>query len=368
MADESLRDALEAAYDGQEPAAPSPPETGGSPKDTPEPIRDTAPTERSEPVTKDEAPTSGERKRGPDGKFLKTSAELQAEADKAAQLDTSLEATATDQLKPEVQSFKAPESWKPAVREAWAKIPPEAQAEIHRREQDMNQFVQRTSGMRKLADQFIGVVNPYMGMIQAEGGNPIETVQNLLQTAAFLRTGPSAQKATMVAKLVKDFGISVQDLDAALAGEAIPDDPDEKFRRLIDEKLQPVQEILGTVTKAKQDREKQVSSEVDSEIEKFAGDPANEFFKDVFQDMADMVEMSAKRGQQLTLKAAYDRAVQYNPEVQEVLRKRREAKQNAGSSLQVKGPSMGAPANPNGTLRDDLLASMDSVANRSPTC
>ena len=367
MADESLREALEKAYDdGQQQSAASPPEAGRPTQDSPEPIRDTAPTEKSERTTEEPAPTSGERQRGPDGKFLKKEG-AEPEADKAATAQPQGPEATVQDLKPEAQpptSLKAPESWKPAVRDHWAKLPKEVQEEVNRREQDMNQFVQRTSAQRKIADMFMQTVQPYMGMIQAEGGNPIQTVNNLLQTAAFLRTGPSAQKAVMVARLVKDFGISVRDLDAALAGEEIPPDPDEKIRKIIEERLAPVQDILGKVSQADRERAQRLETDMDKEIETFANDPANEFFKDVHQDMADILELASRRGRQMSLKDAYDQAVKFNPEIQETIKRRNQAKVEASSSVPVRGPNMAPKSSGPTTLRDDILSAMEGVANR----
>jgi hypothetical protein len=265
--------------------------------------------------------------------------------------------------KPVAAKDKPPESWKPAAREFWQKLPPEARAEIQRREAEMSGFMQKTAGQRKVAEQFIGAINPYLGMIKAEGGNPIETVQNLLATAAFLRTGPAAQKAVMVAKLVKDFGISIQDLDSALAGEQIPEDPNAKIQQLLDERLRPVNELLETVNKTKTQREEQAGQEVDTQIQAFAQDPKNEFFADVQQDMADLVEVASRRGRPITLQQAYDRAIALDPEIQATLKARVAAKKAAGGSIPLRGNK--APvSNENRTLRADLESAFESVANR----
>ena len=69
MAEQTLREALEAAYDevGTDAPAPAAPEETGRPEtDAPEPVRDTAPTEEPTADAKPAADSSGERKRGPD--------------------------------------------------------------------------------------------------------------------------------------------------------------------------------------------------------------------------------------------------------------------------------------------------------------
>jgi DNA-binding transcriptional MerR regulator len=241
-------------------------------------------------------------------------------------------------------------------------LPDAVREEVIKREREMDVYVQRTSAQRKIADQFVQTVQPYMGMIQAEGGNPIQTVQNLLQTAAFLRTGPAAQKAVMVAKLVKDFGISIEDLDRALVGEQVPENPEDKISQIIEQRLAPVNQFIEQIQGTRQQRERQVDSQVDTEIQQFAQNPANEFFKDVFLDMADLIEFAAKRGQTLPMKDAYDRACQMNPEVQKVLGERAAAKKRSSSSL----PLRGAPAS-TGAQGDDLRSTIERAFDSAGT-
>jgi hypothetical protein len=234
-----------------------------------------------------------------------------------------------------------------------------------KRETEMNTFVQRTAAQRKIADQFVQIVQPYMGMIQSEGGNPLQAVNNLLQTAAFLRTGPQAQKAVLVAKLVKDFGISVEDLDRALVGEQVPDKPEDKINELLERRLAPVNQFIEQIQGVRQQRSQQVDQQVDQEIATFAQDPKNEFFKDVYNDMADLVEIAARRGQSLSLKDAYDKACLMSPAVQEAIRKRNDAKRSASSSVPLRGAAATASASKSGDdIRSDLEAAFETFAGR----
>jgi len=345
MPEVSLRDALEKAYDDTERTeSAGSSEAGGSPENTEEPVRTTAPTEKSEPTTESVASDEPGDKRTTD-----------TPADK---VEKTVEAK-----EPEVKD-RAPESWKPAAREFWQKLPAEARQEIQRREHDINQFVQQTAAKRKIADQFVETVSPYMGMIQAEGGNPISMVQDLLNTATFLRTGPPAQKAVLIAKLVKDFGISIQDLDSALVGEQIPEDPNAKIMQILDQRLAPVNQLLQRVEQGRQQQTQQESLEMDQEIATFATDPKNEHFIDVKDDMADLVEMASKRGRPITLKDAYDKAVAMNPEVQAAIRARVVQKRNAGSSLPQRGPNTGGGDASKRTARQDIEAAFDMLATR----
>jgi hypothetical protein len=277
--------------------------------------------------------------------------------------------TKTDepQGKPAAPSVRAPESWKPQARDAWSKIPTEAQQEVLRREREIVQTLQQTAGARKVADQFIAAVSPFEMMIRAEGADPISATRELFGQAAILRIGTPAQKAQLVATVVKRFGVPIDALDAALVNEPIPDE-ESKIAQIIQQQLAPVRQFMSSIEGVKQQRAQQVDGEIDSEINRFAADTANEFFHDVKNEMADLMEVAARNGRTMTLKQAYDRAVALNENIQAVISQRNQQQVSraraAGSSL----PSRGAPpasSQPKGdSIRDDLLAAFDNVASQ----
>jgi len=352
--EDDLRSALEEAYNESEGGTDtSSPETGGSTENTEEPVRTTAPTEKSEP-TDAAKPDDGK----PD-----TTGEAPKPVEKK---DAKKEAVTPERKQESSTSFKAPESWKPQSREAWAKIPVEAQEEIVRREREIVQTLQSTAGARKLANDFVNTISPFEMMIRAEGADPLSATRDLFGQAAILRIGTPAQKAQMVANVVKQFGVPIQMLDAALVGEAIPDE-ESKISQIIQAQLAPVRQFMSTIDQTRQQRAQQVDGQIDGEIEQFASDQANEFFYDVKDEMADLMEMAASRGQNLTLKQAYDKAVKMNDEIQKTVSQRKQQQvanaRNAGSSL----PSRGAPvqgASKADDLRGDLLNAFENVANR----
>lgn len=346
--DNDLRAALEEAYNEQEEGSDtSSPETGGSEKDTPEQVRDTAPTEQSEPVDKpaDKPESSGEADKPvvkKEKKPKEKEPEHKAEAD-----------------------VKAPESWKPQARDAWTNVPSEAKQEILRREREIVQTLQQTAGARKLAQDFVNTISPFEMMIRAEGADPLSATRDLFGQAAILRIGTPAQKAQMVANVVKQFNVPIDALDAALVGEKIPDQ-DGKIAQLLEQQLAPVKQFMSTIDQTRQQRAQQADTEIDSEIDEFANDKANEYFYDVKEDMADIMEMAAKRGQTVTLKQAYDKACMMNSDVSSAIAAKKQQQvtnaRNAGSSL----PSRGAPQQTQvkgDDLRSDILSAFDHVAN-----
>lgn len=370
MGDETLRETLEAAYEevgAESPAGAAPEETGRPAQDAPEPVRDTAPTEKSTGATEPTADSSGGRKRGPDGKFLKKTDEPQPVT------ATPEPATATPEPTPESTpaearpTIRAPESWKPVAREYWAKLPLDVQQEVSRREREITTTLQQTAEERKLASNFRESVRPFEAMIRAENRDPVTAASELFATAAMLRMGTPVQKAQLVANMVKNFGIPIEMLDSALVGEQIPDE-DSKLQRLLDQRLQPVTEFISEFKSLKQQRQEKASGDVMTEIKAFSENPENEFFEDVREDMADLMELASKRGRPITLKDAYDRAIAVHPEISKVLSQRRaeeaDRKRNAASSLPSSPPPQGGAKQSNGSLREDLENAFATVANR----
>jgi len=123
---------------------------------------------------------------------------------------------------------RAPQAWKPEAREFWKQIPEAARREILRTEQSVQQTLRETVEDRRFAQAMKETVRPFEHFIKAEGSDPIKAVDNLLTTAARLRTGNAQEVAAMMGQLVNQFGTGrfgpefIRALDSNLAGIAQP--------------------------------------------------------------------------------------------------------------------------------------------------
>ncbi len=326
----SLRDQIEAAIETTPPdvpeAAPAPAAADPAP----------APVEASEPA---EAPASGEP--APAGQDLNALAEKPEGADNESaplqERDESGRFKAKEEgIQPGPKSGprqageRAPASWRPDVREHWGQLPEPVRAEIQRREVEVQRTLQESAEARKNYDAVMRTVAPYEAFIRAEGSNPIQAIDNLMATAAKLRTGTAPELATMVAGIVNQFGIGrfgngfIQALDAALAGQSPVVDPQAAaVEQVINQRLAPVQQMLTQFQQAQQAHQEREVQEAKSEVERFL-DQA-EFGNDVREDMADLMEAYSRRGQVLTLADAYKKACLMNDRVMGVLRARKQA-------------------------------------------
>jgi hypothetical protein len=104
-----------------------------------------------------------------------------------------------------------------------------------------------------------------------------------------------------------------------------------------------------------QQREMQVQQQAVNEVEQFLSQV--EFGSDVREDMADVLEMAAKRGQSLTLQQAYERAVAINDNVRSALSQRQKLngmQQQTQAAQRAKAAAVSVSgAAPMGALRQE---------------
>jgi hypothetical protein len=90
--------------------------------------------------------------------------------------------------------------------------------------------------------------------------------------------------------------------------------------------------------------------EVDQTVEQMALDPQYPLFDEVRQDMADIIELNARRGVAISLADAYNKAVVINPQASQHMQHQSAAQQSSQQHLQAqraKAASLsvtGAPA------------------------
>lgn len=336
-------------------------EAGGPEEDSEKPVR-TAEEKEAEPEDGDKEP---EKKAGGDEKDRPAD----KKSDKADSSSGGDKKAAKDD-----GELKAPASWKPATREHWKSIPKEAQAEIIRREREIDTGLQQASAYKKVANEYFNVIKPYEHLIRAQNSTPSQAITNMMQTAARLVQGTRQQKAACVAEIMKNYDVDVKTLDDILVGTVKPgDDPDAKISDLVKVQLSPVLEFINEVKGSRAQAEQKGQEEVSTSFQTFSEDPKNEFFQDVREDMADLMEMAANRGQAMTLEQAYARACQMNTEVSKIL-SQREIRKNgeltnqqllrkkkAASSIKGSPDDTLTTQKDSGDLRSSILQAMDDL-------
>lgn len=275
--------------------------------------------------------------------------------------------------------FRPPVSWTPEERAEWDKLPPSAHAAISRREREMDQFMQNTAQARRFAGEVEQILQPYLPMIAAEQSTPARAIGELMKTAAFLRTAPPAQRAEAMADLVFQHGVDLnlfeQSLVNRITRQANPQYQQQTMvQQSIQQALAPVNQFIQQFT---QQQEQAQNQQVQGSVEQFMSDPQYPYARQVAADMADLMDIYAQRGQQMTLQQAYQRATMAHPTIgPELIRQQQTqsaAQQTAAAqralNAAVSPTGTGAPSQNevpqgDGSLRSDLLASMTTLSAR----
>lgn len=249
---------------------------------------------------------------------------------------------------------KAPNSWTPSERELWAKVPPEVKAVIQRRETQIQQVLSHSDGARRVAQEYVEVIKPFEQVIQSMGTTPREAVSSVMQTATALIIGTQEQKAAVLAEMFDRYGVDLGYLDKYLAARAerkpppthsgaAPSGTMQPLDPRLLQTLKPLFDLQKEIQETKAQREQRTQAQAQEAIASMEAQP---YFEDLREDIADVLELSAKRGVVLTLQQAYEKAVQLNPEVSKILGQRKQAAtQNTDMSRRRRAASSvsGAP-------------------------
>jgi len=354
---DSMREALEAAFNEREE------ETGGPGPDTTESVGAEA-TEAATETTDADVAAEVEASRKDDGQPEETPPSSTEAADKPAEVDELPSGEALE------ESVKPPQSWKLEVREQWGNVPDVVKQEIARRERDINVALQETANQRRLAEDFERMITPYQGIIAAQGSTPFQAIESMMNTAAGLTMGTPQQKAQLVARVISEFGVDIGELDSILAGQGGTNPQAAQLEQLLDQRLAPVQQFIGEINQTRAQHQQQIQQNTVAEIDGFGA--KHEFFDDVRMDMADMIDLAANRGENLSLEQAYERAIAVRPDIQAVIEQRKAAataqqtsqgidqKRNAASSVRSSG--QGSDQSEPETLRGALNAAFENYS------
>ena len=367
--EDDLRSSLEEAFDEKAPEPeqnePESPPEAEKPAEEPEkeakPAENEGLSEKKAEETADSAPDS-DKTRDEKGRFASKDEKTGVKAaEKVGQPPDEPEPL--DLPERELSTKRAPEAWSPEAREYWKDIPEQAKKEIIRHNQLIYDTLDKTTQERKFANAVRQTVEPYRSMIEKDGGNVIQSIGQLMDTAKRLRTSPAHEKATLVAGLIKQFGVDVQQLDRALTGLPVQVDP---VAQRIEQELAPVREWKEQMAQQQRMQQYQQDQELQHKVNQFyQTDP--EFINDVANKMAEIYDG------QMSMQEAYDEACWATPSVRKVLLQRQEAQRlqqqnEVASKAKNAAVSVGGSApvtNPNQENPSSIREALELAMSRS---
>lgn len=333
-------------------------------------------TEPSQTVSSDPAPQAQESETAaPEGEASRESRDRDGAGKFAKKPEEGIQPGPKSEPKTQREE-RAPQSWKPETRQHWQALPAEVRGEIARREGEFARVMQETAEARRFSDAVQKTIAPYEMFIKAENSNPIQAIDNLMSTAARLRTGTAPEIAGLVSQLVNQFGVGrfgpgfIEALDQALVGQTPKEDPREvQMRRQLEQEIAPVRQFMSQFQQMQHQQESQMQAAAGNEVGGFLAN--HEFAMDVKDDMADLIELAQKRGRELSLEEAYERATRAHPSIGKIISKREQgsqaqstnqvAQRARSASVSVSGaPSRGASTADSADLRSALETAWSS--------
>lgn len=236
---------------------------------------------------------------------------------------------------------RAPSSWKPVAKAAWAALPEPVRAEIYRREGD---FHNGYKGIKETADfgqTMQRVIDPFRELLAAERTTPEKAVASLMNTAATLRRGSPQQKQAAILGIMQEYGVAlpqqapVQSQDGQQPAQGQP-------QVYSDPRVDTLLSHFQAQERFRQDQATQASNDATERFLSAVGpdkQPLHPFVDNVMADMSQRVGVIRAGNPSIShdevLKQAYEQAVWANPETREVLLKQAQAQQPAETLRKV---------------------------------
>jgi hypothetical protein len=239
-----------------------------------------------------------------------------------------VEKAAEDPNAPKVSALdKAPLGWGPKRAELWARVPADIRSVINKREYEAQNAMSQAGRIRAIAEEYHQVIMPFENVIRSMNSTPKDAIKNVMTTATALIVGTQAQKCAVLTEMIQRYGVDLPELDKTISAalkngdkQSIPqaNNPNAPMDPRIMSQLQPLFQMQQRLLQQETQRQQQLSQEATEQINSVADE---KYFADVREDMADIMEISAKRGHIMTIQQAYAKAIQIHPEISKLATK-----------------------------------------------
>ena len=246
-----------------------------------------------------------------------------------------------DAPEPTVSEDEAPKGLSVGMRENWKNLDTQTKNEFKRYEERIGGMAQKYAHDARRAQAMDKVMQPYSQLMQMNGG-PQNILPGLLQTGAALQTGNEVERARTVASLISQFQVNPAQVAGFLKGENPEPSQNDQIQQMINKQMAPVHQQLQQYQQRDQQMRQQGQEQIKGKIREFAD--ANEFYGQLNESMADIMDIAARNGREMGLQEAYDAAAWQHPEIRKILI----ARQSQGQVQQRKRASSSIHGTPGG--------------------
>ena len=250
------------------------------------------------------------RKRDESGRFAKAEAAAKAEVAPEAKPEEAAPEVTTEQA----PAHRPPPGWSPASKAAFANLPPEVQADVVKREGEVNQ------GLAKLAE-YKGL-EPLAELSRQNGTTLVQAVNQYRQFEVSLQKDflggiglvcqrYGVQPEALANAILARSGAAHQRADAGAApqGNQQPNGVD------LSPIMKELEQVKAFVTQTQQREAQQQQQAIQSQIDAFRADPKNLYFDNVAPQMGRLIDA----GLASNLQEAYDAACWQTPAIRSLL-------------------------------------------------
>lgn len=368
----SLHDVLNAAYDAAETSQTAPPVAAAAP------VQQAAPPAGDAPKTPAQL-AAEQAARDAAGRFAKP-----AEAVQVKPVAPTAPGAPGEPAAQQAQIIAPPPSWSALAKAKFAALDPIIQQEVLKRERDIETGKAEWEGKAQKFNALDEILAPRRDQLAVAGLDDVGAVRALFAAQDMLQRTPVDALLYLGRTVNVNWNMLVQRLTGNHVAPQQPGQPQGQPQQpqpaaAPDPRLmQHIQHLTNTVNQQQQERQQATRQQVDQEIGAFASDPANLYFANVKGAMAQIIQASARAGQQISLKDAYERATWADPTIRPLLitaqgsvqqQAATQAQRDAAArARQASGSLAGSPtpgarqATPKRDIRDELGANWDAAA------
>lgn len=267
------------------------------------------------------------------------------------------------EVAPEKPKRSAPRAWPDEKKAQFESLPDDIQDFLLKREADVEKGFTKLDDERNFGKRVRDIVNPYMPIIQSEGGTAEAAIQDLLNTAYLLRRGTPEQKLELFRNTARQFGVDLDQLN--VSNEWV--DPQVSA---LESRLAQMQHQMEQFQR--QSEQARIEPMI-NEIQAFAATAPH------FERVKGLMSALLQNGAADSLKDAYDKACWATPDIRSTFEAEAQEKQRAEAQARIEaakrasasvtgGPGASIPTNPTSqdrSLRDELMANMRAAAGRA---
>ena len=258
-------------------------------------------------------------------------------------------------------AIPAPKTWRPEAASKWDALPPEVQAEVAKREQDIFNGLKQYKEFANVGQKALDAVREVLPLLQKQGQNPYAFMKDMCDVHRLLSAGTPQQKARAFSALALHYGVQT-----TADGQTNPLPDQMELMR------QQIAQLTNQQAAAYNYQVQGVRNYYNKQVADMAADKENNpYFDEAVPIMTDLI----KKGLANNLKEAYNKAIWLDPAIRakmqantsQAVAEQSQAKVAAASKMaaaNVKGSQRAGSETTIGSMDDTLWEALRAIKNR----